>query len=139
MPQIIDAHASAKNPIIIEAVIGALQTYAATVLNEQPIVFPNPGYEAYNKRVAFAALAVHNPQAYAEQAAVYIEQVTNGLIAESQNNSVQPYNYIIEQNPSGKSLFEADANQRATVSSVGRTSGNSIFDVLAGVNQSDLV
>jgi hypothetical protein len=139
MPQIIDAHASAKNPLVIEAAKGALQAFAATVLVETAIVAPTPGYKAYNKRVAFAALAIHNPALYAEQAAVYVEQVSNGSVAEAQATNVPLFNYLQGQNPSTFNFFEVDATQRASLNNVGRTSGNSIFDVLAGVNAGDLL
>lgn len=140
MPTIIDAASSAKNPIIIQAVTDNLQQYAAQALgNEAPIVAPNAGYKAYNKRMAFAKLATLNPEQYGSDAAVFIEQITNGLIIEARNNNVPEYNYILEQNPSGKSLMEADATQRANISHVGQTSGRSVFDVLAGVTQADLI
>jgi hypothetical protein len=139
MPQIIHAAASAHNPNIIQVAKDNLQVFAATVLVEAAIVAPTAGYKAYNKRVAFANLALHNPAPYAYQAAVLIEQISNGSVQEAQNSNALLYNYILQDNPSGKPLFEADANQRSNISHVGRTAGTSIFDVLAGVNQLDLI
>ena len=122
-----------------EDVKGYMLYYAGYILsNETPIVYPNAGYKAYNKRMAFANLVKSNPNLYVDTASFYVAQLEPSMLANVTNMGQSLYRYFFDSNPSGRPILEMEA----TISGfnhVGQTSGRSIWDVLAGVNQTDLI
>lgn len=117
----------------------ALRQYAGLVLStETPIIAPSAGYKAYNKRVAFAEKAKLNPALYADQAADYISELDSNMINTVLNAGQILYRWFWDSNPTGRNIFELEKSV-ANYNHVGTTSGKSIFDVLASVNQSDLI
>lgn len=122
-----------------EDVKESLRSYAGLVLStETPILAPNPGFKAYNKRVAFAEKAKLNPELYTEQAASFISELDSSMINNVINANQILYRWFLDANPSGRNIFECEKTI-STYNHVGTTSGRSIFDVLASVNQSDLI
>lgn len=136
MPSIQNPFSLANSENFKNAVKGALFQYAGNVLrNEAPIVSPNTGYKAYDKRMAFAAKVIQNPDLYATQAAALVA-LTDSLneIDEHAN-----FRWMYQDNGSGGNVM----NWRGEVAdqSVGDTYNGTltIFDALSGVNKGDLI
>lgn len=140
MPLILNPQTGSNDPELLSAVAGILRYAAARVLQEPAIVSPNTGFKAYKKRVDFAGLLVHNAEQFAPQAAVLINIIeSQGVVYAAANANVVLYRYLQSDNPGSAIITDMDATQVASYSNVGSTSGKSIFDVLAGVNQSDII
>jgi hypothetical protein len=129
-----------NNPLLLATAASTLRAYAAHALaNEPPVSSPNAGYKAYSKRMNFARQSMANAEYYAPQAAFLLEKISNGVSNAARDANISMYLYITEQNGSGNSLFDCDADQVNNIANVGATSGKSVFDILAGVDQSDLI
>lgn len=139
MPLIINPLNESQSPTFKEEVKGFMLFYAGVVLTQEtPIVYPNAGYKAYNKRVAFANLVKNNPNLYVDSAAFYVAQLEVGMQTNLINTGQSLFRYFWDNNPTGRYILESEASI-ANYNHVGTTSGRSIWDVLAGVNQSDLI
>jgi hypothetical protein len=139
MPLIINPLIDSQSISFKEDVKGFLLYYAGYILsNEVPIVYPNAGYKAYNKRMAFANLVKNNPALYVDSASFYVAQLEPSMNVVVLNAGQTLFRHFWDSNPTGKPIFECEATI-AQYNHVGVTSGRSIWDVLSGVNQSDLI
>jgi hypothetical protein len=136
-------YASAKSPIFLNSVKAAMVSYATTVQkNFTPVVSPTPGYKAYDKQVAFARQAIQNPDLYVEAAARLI--LTNEPNIEFITTDI--ITYLINGNSSGRNVFEcivyrgdSPVNGWEQGYPASGSPGDTIWDALAGVNQSDFI
>jgi hypothetical protein len=130
----------AKDPTLLAAITAHIAEYADSVLGvETPIVSPNAGYKAYNKRVALAVNVNNAPELYASKFAVDFVTIGNDIVLEAQNNNIPLLNYLRDGNPMAKPACEADSTTGSSWQHVGQISGRSVWDSVAGVNQADLI
>jgi hypothetical protein len=116
-----------------------LQHYATKVLGyEAAIVAPNAGYRAYDKRVAFAERCISGAEKYAMAASLMFCKCDPDLEQNAQGNGVSVFQ-LLTGSSQGFELAQADPTQLFSWTDMTQTSGKSIWDALAGVNQSDLI
>lgn len=135
MPSIPSPEGLSKSPLLQIAVKGALVEFAQNVLkNETPIVSPDPGYKAYEKRMALAAEIILAPDLYKEAGARLVAACQPDI----EINEQATYRYLIQDNPSNRNVFENEfSNAGGFQGSV--AIDRQMFSQLAGVDLSDFI
>lgn len=135
MPFLPNAVNEAKHPELIQGAAYAAVAFVGQVLvNEAPVVFPNAGYKAYQKRTELAKRIVANPEEYGRQAAVYAATLRPNVVWDIQVNNEQIGRHLIDNR-----FMESDYTNIAGGFGGGAPIGRQVFDALAGVNASDLL
>lgn len=134
MPSIQNPISLAESTEFRNAVKGALIVYAGKILRtETAVVAPAPGYKVYDKRMAFAAKALHNVDLYAFQAATLVASMSSTFELDDRDE----FRFMWQDNSISRNIFESRGE--TTDESAGDTYGQvlTIFDALAGVNLGD--
>ena len=132
MPYLSNAVETAQNPKLISACATALLDTAYRVqVNESPVLYPNSGYKAYQKRTDLASKVIANPLEYGKRAASLAEITYPNIVFEVEGNQGQQLHRFLLDNRFGEWRYEFAAG--ANPDSIGRQ----IWDALAGVNQGD--
>jgi len=135
--------ASAKSPVFLNSVKAAMVSYATFIQKtSSPIVSPSSGYKAYDKQMALAKQAIQNPDLYVEAAARLI--LTNQPDIEFVTTSI--IDYLISGNPTSTNVFgcidylsNSPGNGWQQGYPTSGVPGDTIWDALSGVNQSDFL
>lgn len=132
MPYFSNATEVAQNPQLISACGTALLDQAYRVqVNETPILYPNTGYKAYQKRTELAAKVIANPLEYGKRAAPLVEIAYPNILFEIEANQNQRlHRYLLDNRFAEWSYEFASGPNSASI-------GRQIWDALAGVNQGD--
>ena len=132
MPQLTNITEVATNPQLISACATALVEMSYRVqVSETPILYPNAGYKAYQKRTELAAKVIANPLEYGKRAAVLAEIAYANIVWDVEVNQNQRLQRYLVDNRFGEWSYEFGGG--ASPASVGKQ----IWDALAGVNQGD--
>ena len=135
MPQITNPQSISKSTAVQSIVRSALLHYSTVVLNNQtPILSPNTGWKASQKRIQLAQNILSNVESYVEKAALFLGMIDPNIEV---NDSVR-FRYLIDENPSNRHFCECTVSF-GSWEHVGESSGKSIWDNLAGVTQTDLL
>ena len=90
MPQLTNITEVATNPQLISACATALVEMSYRVqVSETPILYPNAGYKAYQKRTELAAKVIANPLEYGKRAAVLAEIAYANIVWDVEVNQNQ--------------------------------------------------
>ena len=134
---IINPISVSKSPILQLAVKQCMIEFATNIMiNEVPILSPNEGYKAYDKRMALAKQVIQNPDLYVEMttrlvatiypAIEYNDQATRAFLVSE--------NSIAENFMKFKVIYNDYENTGGTLGEI----GTQLWDSLAGVIASDL-
>ena len=139
MPFIQNPQNNVGSEELLAACKGILSYYSALVKQEAAVVSPNAGYKAYRKRVHLANIIHDNLDKYAVELAYHLGVISPTLIMDAQLNGIALYNYLLSDNPASRVALEMRAGDVANWNHVGNTSGDSIWDALANVNDEDML
>ena len=132
MPQLTNITEVATNPQLISARATALVEMSYRVqVSETPILYPNAGYKAYQKRTELAAKVIANPLEYGKRAAVLAEIAYANIVWDVEVNQNQRLQRYLVDNNFGEWGYEFGGGASPT------SIGKQIWDALAGVNQGD--
>ena len=126
-----------KSPILQLAVKQCMIEFATNIMiNEVPILSPNEGYKAYDKRMALAKQVIQNPDLYVEMttrlvatiypAIEYNDQATRAFLV-SENSKAENFMKF-------KVIYNDYENTGGTLGEI----GSQLWDSLAGVIASDV-
>ena len=142
MPFITDPAKLANDPQFQSAVKSALEQYLfAQVSQQMPWTTPKGNSNPYNQRRNWFTNFSNNSAYYGAQAA----RLAARLIADLDSTMLQQasgtdlYLFIIQANPTGKSLFEAQYGVAAGYNHVGYQDSRAVFNVLIGLTANDFV
>lgn len=123
---------------LLNACEGLLVTYASSVLVEPK--FANIGgsglFTQYNKRQDFARKCLLIPSMYAPTLAILCEIIESNILFNTIQNNIDIYRYLYDGNPTGRPITEALVAINS-FTSVGNTSGISVFDTMSGISNAD--
>ena len=128
-----------KSPILQVAVKQCMIEFAISIQqNEVPVVSPNPGYKAYEKRMSLAKQVIQNPDMYVEMATRLVATIYP-LVELVDNANL--YLYLSSENTTRKNFMSLRVQFSGDPTSpnleVGEI-GFQLWDTLSGVNLSDI-
>lgn len=128
-----------KSPTLQIAVKQCMIEFAVNILKtETPILSPDPGYKAYDKRMLLAKQVIQNPDMYVEMATRLVATIFP--LVEIINGSYL-YLYLTSQNPVGKNFmsfivqFSGDPSDPTLEEGL---IGSQLWDALSEVYVSDI-
>jgi hypothetical protein len=134
MPTPSNFTADADNRDLISACESVLVDFATTILiSENPIVYPNAGYRAYQKRMLTAAKVKKNSVYFGKQMADLVCRAIPNFMQERVNNNEIIFNYL--WNNRACEWDVTNIYNGANPTGIGRQ----LFDSLSDVDASDLL
>ena len=126
-----------KSPILQIAVKQCMIEFATNIMiHEMPVVSPNEGYKAYDKRMALAKQVIQNPDLYVEMATRLVATIYPAI--EYNDQATRAFlvseNSIAENFMKFKVIYNDYENTGGTLGEI----GFQLWDSLAGVIASDL-
>ena len=126
-----------KSPILQIAVKQCMIEFATNIMiNEVPILSPNEGYKAYDKRMALAKQVIQNPDLYVEMATRLVATIYPAI----EYNNQATRSVLVSDNSKGDNFMKFQViyndydNTGGTVGEI----GTQLWDSLAGVIASDV-
>ena len=134
---IINPISVSKSPILQIAVKQCMIEFATNIMiNEVPILSPNEGYKAYDKRMALAKQVIQNPDLYVEMATRLVATIYPAI----EYNNQATRSVLVSDNSKGDNFMKFQViyndydNTGGTVGEI----GTQLWDSLAGVIASDV-
>lgn len=142
MPFITDPAKLAADPQFQSAVKSALELYLFRDVQQQmPWTTPGRNSNPYNVRRSWLSNYSQNYSYYGAQmtrlAARLIAELDPTIFQTANGNDL--YRFIVQDNPTGRSLFEAQYDLAAGYNHVGYQDSRSVFNVLIGLSANDFV
>jgi hypothetical protein len=138
MPANINPISISKSPIVQLAVKQCMIEWSTDILiNETPIVSPNSGYKAYDKRMNLAKQVIQNPDMYVEIASRLVATIYPSIECDGNAN----HRFLVSGNGKGLNFMRFqviydDFNENGgTPGEIGQQ----LWDSLAGVTAADLL
>ena len=131
-----------KSPILQIAVKQCMIEFATNIMiHEMPVVSPNEGYKAYDKRMALAKQVIQNPDLYVEMATRLVATIYPAIEYNNQANICTATRAVlVSDNNKGDNFMKFQViyndydNTGGTVGEI----GTQLWDSLAGLIASDL-
>lgn len=134
---IINPISVSKSPILQIAVKQCMIEFATNIMiHEMPVVSPNEGYKAYDKRMALAKQVIQNPDLYVEMATRLVATIYPAI----EYNGEATRAVLVSDNSKGDNFMKFQViynDYEHTGGTVGEI-GSQLWDSLAGVIASDL-
>ena len=126
-----------KSPILQLAVKQCMIEFATNIMiNEVPILSPNEGYKAYDKRMALAKQVIQNPDLYVEMATRLVATIYPAI----EYNDQATRAFLVSENSKAENFmkFKVIYNDYENTGGTLGEIGSQLWDSLAGVIASDV-
>lgn len=136
MPAIQNPWSLAKSKILQEAVSSLIvHTGSEMLLNETPVTAPTAGYKAYIKRMERARKAVLHPELFVLRLSEIIAICYENIELDNNAN----YRRLLMDNPGWTNALYQKFNPSTGLNGGINGIGSQMIDLVAGVDQSDLI
>lgn len=131
----------ASDPTFQSAVRAALESYISEVVMQDPLWTTGSGStQPYNKRLNLAVNYIqngYNQGTIVRQAARLVAELDSNML--QQANNIDLFRFLWQDNPTSRNIFECRVGVDSGYNSVGPHSGQSLYDVLAGITAQDMI